>query len=125
MRRSLLALSALWCCLSAASTTSTPVRTEIDTLLSKLQLSGCQFNRNGTWYNGSEAKDHLLRKLEYIEGKRTIQSTEQFIELAASKSSLSGRAYQVKCGSAAPLESRQWLTEQLTIIRGSGGGAKQ
>src|SRR5262252_281918 len=84
----------LWCCLSFAAPTPPRVRAEIDALLSRLETSGCQFYRNGSWYSGQEAKNHLLRKLEYIEGRTTIESTEQFIELAASKSSFSGKPYQ-------------------------------
>lgn len=101
----------------SASPTTTPVKSEIYALMARLQGSGCQFNRNGTWYTGTEAKDHLLRKLEYIEGKSTVQSTEQFIELAASRSSLSSEPYQVKCAGNPQVESRLWLTEQLSIIR--------
>ena len=67
------------------------MRAEIDAVLSRLQSSGCQFDRNGSWYSSSEAKDHILRKLDYLEGKTTIQSTEQFIALAATKSSSSGK----------------------------------
>ena len=105
-----------------ASPTSAPVRAEIDAVLAKLQSSGCQFDRNGSWYSSSEAKNHILRKLDYLEGKTTIQSTEQFIELAASKSSSSGKPYHVKCGTEAALESQQWLNKQLLVIRASAKG---
>lgn len=111
----------LMCSLACAAPTAAPVRAEIDALLGKLQASGCQFNRNGSWYSGAEAKDHLLRKLAYFEDKGTVQTTEQFIELAASKSSSSGKAYLVKCGNESAAESQQWLTRQLPVIRGSVG----
>ncbi|MCZ8014467.1 MAG: DUF5329 domain-containing protein [Limnobacter sp.] len=107
----------LWCLHATAAPTSAPVRAEIEALLTKLQASGCQFNRNGSWYTGSEAKAHLLRKLEYVEGKGTVQSTEHFIELAASKSSFSGRSYQVRCGGQAPVASQVWLIQQLAVVR--------
>ena len=38
-----------------------------------------------------------------------MQTAEQFIDLAASRSSMTGQAYLIKCGSAAPLESGAWL----------------
>lgn len=118
LKRLLIAsFTGLWCFLATAAPTSAPVRAEIETLLTRLQASGCQFNRNGSWYSGSEAKDHLLRKLEYIEDKGTVQSTEHFIELAASKSSFSGRAYQVRCDGQAPVASQAWLIQQLAIVR--------
>lgn len=108
--------------LVAASTTAAPVRAEIDAVLSRLQSSGCQFDRNGSWYSSSEAKDHILRKLDYLEGKTTIQSTEQFIALAATKSSSSGKPYRVKCGADAAVESQQWLNKQLAVIRANAKG---
>lgn len=103
--------------LAMALPTPAPVRAEIDTLLAKLTSSGCQFDRNGTWYDATEAKSHILRKLDYLEGKTTIQTTEQFIELAASKSSSSGKPYRVKCGGEGAVASQQWLSQQLNGIR--------
>ncbi len=94
-----------------------PARAEVDALLARLQTSGCQFNRNGSWYSGAEAKDHLLRKLEYLEKKDMVRSTEQFIDLGAASSSSSGKPYMVKCGAAAPVESKAWLTAELKAIR--------
>lgn len=122
MKRSLVfVFIGLWSCSSVASPTAVPVRAEIDALLSKLQSSGCSFERNGSWYSASEAKGHLLRKLEYIEGRRTIQNAEQFIELAASKSSSSGKPYHVKCGTEAIVESQIWLNAQLVTLRVGNG----
>lgn len=105
-----------------AQSTPAPVRAEIDAMLNRLETSGCRFQRNGSWHDGARAKAHLLDKLEYIEKRGTLRNAEQFIELAASRSSLSGRAYQVGCEGAAPVESRQWLGEQLRAIRGNAGG---
>lgn len=92
-------------------------RSEIDALMATMQSSACEFNRNDSWHNAAEAKAHLMRKLDYLEGKNAVHSTEQFIELGASKSSLSGQAYQVKCGGAAPVDSKTWFTTQLKLIR--------
>ena len=120
MKRTYLAtVLAFWCCLSSAAPTPTPVRAEIDALLSRLESSGCQFYRNGSWYSGSEAKHHLLNKLDYMEGRITVQSTEQFIDLAASQSSLSGKPYEVKCNDTAAVRSRPWLIGLLASIRSS------
>ncbi|OYT87912.1 MAG: hypothetical protein CFE46_11775 [Burkholderiales bacterium PBB6] len=101
----------------AAAPAPAPIKAEIDALMSRLQSSGCQFDRNGSWYTGTEAVSHILRKLDYIEGRGTLQSTEQFIEQAASKSSSSGKPYHVKCGSDAALDSQVWLQRQLGVIR--------
>lgn len=97
--------------LSAAS------RAEIDTLLNRLGNSGCQFNRNGNWYNSAEAKAHLTKKLDYLIEKKKVGGTEQFIELAATSSSMSGKAYQVKCGAAQPVPSSAWLNAELQVVR--------
>lgn len=115
---------AFWCISSTAGVTAPSVRAEIDALLGKLQASGCQFNRNGSWHTGADAKGHLIRKLEYLQDKGTVGSTEQFIELAASRSSASGKPYLVRCGSEAPVESRLWLGRELSSIRAGAGKAK-
>ena len=97
-----------------------PVRAEIEALLNRLQASGCEFSRNGTWYSGTDAKVHLLRKLEAMESRTTVHSTGQFIEAGATTSSASGQAYQVRCGGAVPMPSRQWLSMQLAALRAIG-----
>jgi hypothetical protein len=115
---------ALLCCTAFAGPTPAPVRTEIDALLSRLESSGCQFSRNGTWYTGADARTHLQRKLEGAEARTTLQSTEQFVTLVASKSSASGKPYMVKCGSEAAVESSRWLGGQLASVRAAGGKGK-
>ena len=104
---------------SAASAGPLPpaARGEIDALLARLDVSGCQFNRNGSWYSAVEAKAHLQRKLEYLEKKQLVESSEQFIQRGASSSSMTGRAYLVKCGDAPPVESAVWFMTQLRTIR--------
>lgn len=113
----ILALALLLAHVSHAASPPSPARPEINALLSKLETSGCRFNRNGNWYSGLEAKAHLLRKLDYLEGKGAVQTTEQFIELAASASSSSGTAYQVQCQTAPAQSSAAWLTAQLKALR--------
>jgi hypothetical protein len=103
--------------LAIASPTSALVRAEIEALLARLESSGCQFHRNGSWHSPEEARSHLLRKLEYIEDRGTVQSTEHFIEIAASKSSWSGKPYRVRCGAEAAVDSQQWLSRQLSALR--------
>ena len=102
-----------------AAPLAAPVRAEIEALLSSLEKSGCRFNRNGSWYLASEAKKHLLTKVAYLEDRSAVRDTEEFIDLAASASSISGRAYLVQCGDNPPVASRQWLREELARIRSS------
>ena len=121
MRRVLLLLLT---CIVAAAGHAAPLppaaKAEIDRLLSRLESSGCQFNRNGTWYSPAEAKSHLLRKLKYLEDRGAVTSAEQFIELAAAGSSMTGQPYLVKCGNGAPMQSSAWLLSELQRVRSSG-----
>jgi Family of unknown function (DUF5329) len=104
-----------------AAPLSPAARGGIEVLLSRLAASGCQFKRNGSWHTAVEAQAHLRRKLGYLVDKGAVASAEQFIERAASQSSMSGQAYQVKCGSQAPVPSGVWLRGELKVMR---GGAK-
>ena len=115
-----LLLSLLTCCVAIAATAAplSPVaRAEIDGLLVRLVASGCEFNRNGSWYTAAEAKSHLSQKLKYFEDKGLVQSSEQFIEMAASSSSMSGKPYLVRCGNNDPVQSGQWLRSELKDLR--------
>ena len=119
------ALLATCCCASIAEPAPAPVRAEILALVEKIHTSGCQFERNGKWHGATEAKAHLLRKLEYAENSRKrIARTEQFIELAASSSSLSGKPYRIKCGGDAPQRSADWLNRELKVLRAAGVNGK-
>jgi len=121
LRTLALTLLATVCLGAGAAPTPPAIRAEIDGLMAKMSTSNCQFERNGSWHNAAEARTHLLRKLDYIEGRReTLQSTEQFIEAAASKSSFSGRPYRVKCGNAEAMPSRDWLHRELKLLRAAG-----
>jgi len=117
MRKILALMIAMACAGTQAAPLPAPARAEVDALLTRLQSSGCQFNRNGSWYNGADARTHLLRKLEYLEKKDLVKNAEQFIDLGASSSSSSGKPYMVKCGTAAPVESKAWLNAELKAIR--------
>jgi hypothetical protein len=52
-----------------------------------------------------------------------LRDTEDFIERAATKSSLSGRDYAIKCEGLAEMSSRQWLTKLLVSYRAAHAGA--
>ncbi|HTD05776.1 DUF5329 domain-containing protein [Undibacterium sp.] len=95
------------------------VKREIDHLLQTLVTSKCRFNRNGSWYDGADAKSHLIKKYDYFMIRGEITTAESFINLAASKSSLSGDAYMVQCGDAKPLKSADWLQQELARYRNS------
>jgi hypothetical protein len=121
MQRALLFLLA---CLAVAVATAGPLppvaKAEIDGLMSRLEASDCEFHRNGGWYPATEAKAHLLRKLKYLEDRGAVTSAEQFIERAASSSSVTGQPYLVRCGNGTPVQSGTWLLAQLQALRTPG-----
>ena len=91
---------------------------EVVALLGELRTSSCRFNRNGSWYDGAEASQHLNKKYDYLRSK--LSSTEQFIETGGSTSSMSGKPSLVKCGDAKAVTSGQWLSTKLKALRKSG-----
>lgn len=107
---------------SFAASPSPVARAEIEGLLGRLEVSGCEFQRNGAWYSATEAKAHLLVKLSYLEDRGMVASAEQFIERAATQSSMTGRSYLVRCASAAPVPSSVWLSAQLQLMRSARPG---
>jgi hypothetical protein len=89
---------------------------EISQLLDFVEHSGCQFIRNGSEYPAAEARAHLQKKLDYLENKDMVSSAEDFIERAATKSSMSGQRYQVDCP-AGKQDASAWLGDELKKIR--------
>lgn len=120
-RRRIRALLALVLCfLSTFAFCAAPdegSKQEIAHLLGYISASACQFNRNGHWYGPTEAKAHLEQKYEYLLKRGLVGSAEDFIARAASESSMSGRPYQVKCGSQAAVPAGPWLREELARYR--------
>jgi len=101
------------------------VRAEMDHLLSYVEKSGCRFYRNGTWYTDAKAvRGHIETKYDYFLGKGKINSTEDFIRWCATKSEISGKLYQVKCGSGPEQPLGQWLTAELNRFRAKDGGPR-
>ncbi len=93
-------------------------KTEIAHLFSTLEASNCQFNRNGTWHSAKEASAHLATKYKYLQDKDLVPTAEKFIERAATESSLSGKAYQIKCADGVVQPSASWFQAILWKYRG-------
>jgi len=89
---------------------------EITQLLDFVEHSDCRFIRNGSEYPGNEARAHLQKKLDYLENKDLVSSAEDFIERAASKSSMSGKPYQVSCPGGKQ-DTGAWLNTELKRLR--------
>ena len=89
---------------------------EVQHLFTFIVESDCIFIRNKTEYTASEARDHMQRKYDYA--RRWIGNAEQFISRIASKSSMSGNRYQIRCQNQL-LYSDNWLTQELQHYRTS------
>jgi allantoicase len=107
------------CAIASAAELSSAAQKEITQLLERIETSNCSFSRNGTWYPGAEARKHLQMKLDYMVKRNMLGSTEEFISKAATASSVSGEAYQIRCGTQAPVASAAWLNAELKRIRSS------
>jgi hypothetical protein len=90
---------------------------EVGQLLDFVAQSNCQFNRNGSWYDAKKARVHLQEKYDYLDQRGKVPNAEAFIDLAASKSSMSGKPYQVRCGDAPVMPSATWLSTELKRLR--------
>lgn len=92
-------------------------QTEINYLLGFIEGSGCEFYRNGSWYDSKRAQAHLRDKFNTLAGMGRIGSAEDFVEKAATKSYLSGRAYMVRCAGTPAVSSNRYLLELLAQFR--------
>ncbi|MBC8021914.1 MAG: DUF5329 domain-containing protein [Burkholderiales bacterium] len=90
---------------------------EIDHLLEYIAHSDCRFSRNGSWHGMGEAREHIEMKYQSLRGRGKVRDTEDFIENAAARSSLTGKNYLVQCPGQAEVPSTQWLGTELARFR--------
>ena len=98
----------------------TVVATEIEHLLNFVAASRCEFFRNGMWYTPERAKAHLHSKYQMLAATTHKLTTEDFIDKAATTSSLSGRVYQVRCVDGVAIPCGPWLHTELVHFRIDG-----
>jgi hypothetical protein len=119
-RHLLIALSTAvaWCASAPAwAQQDAPARQEIAHLLDFVADSGCQFKRNGSWHDSRAARNHLQEKYDYLKHRNLVPDAKAFIERAASESSFSHQAYEVRCGNGPTITSAQWLNGELARYR--------
>ncbi len=98
---------------SAAPNTQSP---DIDALIARVaQAHDVVFIRNGSDHTAVEAAAHLQRKLSAAHGR--ITTAEQFIDILATRSSWTGKAYRVRFADGREVESAVWLRQLLHEIR--------
>ena len=113
----LVAMSAMAVQTVATAGPSPRVQAEIAFLLKAVGTSGCEFNRNGTWYDAKRAQEHLRSKYEYLSQRDRIISAEDFIERVAARSSITSSPYLIRCGAASAVKSEDWLHAALVRYR--------
>lgn len=119
--RALAAVFLFIACAAASAAPDAVARREIDGLMQALEHSGCRFQRNGSWYDASAARNHLQYKYDYLLKRDMVNTAEQFIDRAASSSSMSGKPYRVSCPNLAEQDAAPWFRQQLARLRGQAG----
>ena len=119
MKTVLIIIALIFCFSSISAGMENSAEKEILHLFDYLEKSNCEFNRNGTWYSPQEAVQHLQRKYQWLVKRGLIDTAEQFIDRAASQSSMSGESYLVRCTDSQPVKSSEWFTDELKKFRES------
>jgi hypothetical protein len=83
----------------------------IDYLLDYVAKSDATFIRNGESHTPAAAFAHIKTKYERFKNK--IKTPEDFIQLSASKSLLTGEPYLVRTAEGKEMRLDAWLTEAL------------
>jgi Family of unknown function (DUF5329) len=87
----------------------------ISYLLDYVARTDATFIRNGREATGKQAADHLRQKWDYF--RKTIKTPEDFIQLAATKSELSGKLYLVRFKDGKESPAGEWLAKVLAEYR--------
>jgi len=75
------------------------------------QLSTAKFIRNSSTYDAKPAADHL--RLKWREAGARVKTAQQFIELCASRSSVSGQPYRIRFADGRVVTSEAFLRAKL------------
>mgnify|MGYP001823414239 FL=1 len=94
-----------------------PADETIQYLLEYVGRSDLTFLRNSGRYTAQEASEHMQKKFEHFRDE--IDTPEEFIELCATRSLLSGKPYQVINKHGETVDTSEWLTAELNEYRNS------
>jgi len=105
---------------SASASASTPesVKQEIGILISTVESSTCRFRRNGIEYDAAKAGAHFRGKYAVVSAGAVFETTEAFIEKVATRSSVTGTPYDVRCAGQERIPLASWLRAALARSRG-------
>jgi len=88
---------------------------EVDHLLAFVRQSDCLLIRNGSEYTGKNAVSHIQKKYDYF--RDDIATTEAFIKYSATKSTMSGKYYTIRCPGKKEIRTQDWLLQELSEFR--------
>lgn len=94
-----------------------PADETIQYLLEYVARSELTFLRNSGRYTAQEASEHMQKKYEHFRAE--IETPEEFIELCATRSLLSGKPYKVMDKHGETINTSEWLTTELKEYRNS------
>lgn len=83
---------------------------QIERLLARIEASQVTFLREGKAYTGKEATAHLRQKLALAGAN--VKTLSQFIDQVASRSSTTGRRYEIKLSDGSIVPAKQWLERE-------------
>ena len=85
---------------------------KIEFLLREVEsLKGAKFWRNGSSYSPKQAADHLRTK--WSKAGSAVKTAKDFIDKVASKSSMSGNAYEIELAGGTRTEARTFFYKKL------------
>lgn len=88
---------------------------EITLLISIVENTDATFHRNGRSHTAEDGADHL--RLKYRRGAKYAKTTEVFIANLATKSSWSGKLYEIEFADGSREPFGDWLTKKLRDLR--------
>ena len=118
-RKLLLALPAAFALAWISPLHATPSPGEqkvIDRLIQRIaKKSTMTFIRNGGEYDAADAAKHMQAKFDHF--KERIVSAEDFIELCATRSEVTGQPYKVREGSGPLRNAGDFMIDELRLVR--------
>ena len=100
---------------SAAAQHAEDLDGTIQHLITYVRDSGVQFERNFSSHDSVEAASHIEKKYQHFKDK--IDTPEQFIELCATASLVTGKQYRVMTKQGDEIPAGEWLNTELDRYR--------
>lgn len=116
----------LWLPASLADELAAHEQKRVNFLIECVQrLQGAVFIRNGDEHSPGDAAKHLSMKLQRAKSSWFAPpagswTAEMFIDKLASRSSLTGRRYQIRFADGSVVNAGDWLREQLSRYDAGG-----